>query len=440
MSLIIPGWAQDGGREAMLTRFADPVQRARIVTEAEAAMNARFGGAAGIYLTATKQELTAVMASMNVQAGEAVVRLLEQSSPGIIARFGVEADLVAILKHPTSSVACDCGAVAGEASHPRYFGTFPRVLGRYVREQQIMSWEEAIRKMTGLPAATIGMVDRGWLAPGMAADIVVFDPATIIDHATFEAPTLPSEGVHTVILNGQIALDGGAVTGTKAGRALRRGPHMPTRPMTPPGARTLRHRLSSMDVQMTLDVTQAAGARAASGTVRFTQAGSGVALEMTAFGQIQTTAGWASLTGRGRLRPGNPEESVTIVLDGDTVDVQVGDFHYATGTPIASSRGPAESGPFRGPVSPMIGSMTRISVQDLKAQLSGAIARAEAGETLVITRHNEPVAQLTPVASTHAAPWAQGRSWRGSGRPSQGGLKGPKGLLLATLLDDRGDR
>lgn len=330
VSLIIPGWAQDGGREAMLTRFADPVQRARIITEAEAAMEARFGGAAGIYLTATKQELTAVMASMNVRAGEAVVRLLEQSSPGIIVRFGVEADLVAILKHPTSSIACDCGAVAGEASHPRYYGTFPRVLGRYVREQPVLSWEDAVRKMTGLPAATIGLVDRGWLAPGMAADIVVFDPETVIDHATFEAPTRTSDGIHTVILNGSVVLGDGAVTGFKGGRALRRGPHMPTRPMTPPGAHTMRHRHATTGVEVVLDVTQAAGARAAGGTVRLRQGASGVALDMTAFGRIQTAAGWASLTGRGRLRPGDPEVSVTIVVDGDTLDVRAGDFHYAT--------------------------------------------------------------------------------------------------------------
>ncbi len=196
VSLIIPGWAQDGGREAMLKRFADAALRARIVREAEEAMTARFGGAASVYLPATKQQLTEVMQAMGVGAGEAVVRLLEQGNPGIIAHFGVEADLVAILKHPTSSVACDCGAVAGEASHPRYYGSFPRVLGRYVREQQALTWEDAIRKMTGLPAATIGLVDRGVLAPGMAADVVVFDPATIIDHATFEAPTRPSEGVH----------------------------------------------------------------------------------------------------------------------------------------------------------------------------------------------------------------------------------------------------
>lgn len=331
VSLIIPAWAQDGGREAMLRRFADAEQRRRIVTEAEAAMDARFGGgASGVYLPATKQDLSAVMQEMGVTAGEAVVRLLEQGNPGIIARFGVESDLVAILQHPTSSVACDCGAVAGDAAHPRYFGTFPRVLGRYVREQRIMSWEEAIRKMTALPAATIGLVDRGWVAAGMAADVVVFDPATIIDHATFDAPTRPSAGIDTVIMNGEIVVDRGAVTGTRAGRALRRGPHMPTRAMNTAGVRAMRRRVSTTDAQVVLDVSQAAGARAATGTFRLTQVSHGVTLELSALGQIQTAPGWASVTGRGRLGPTEPEVSVTLILDGDALDVRAGDFHYAT--------------------------------------------------------------------------------------------------------------
>lgn len=330
VALIIPGWAQDGGREAMLQRFADPALRARIVREAEAAMTARFGGAAGVYLPATKQQLTAVMQAMGVSAGEAVVRLLEQGSPGIIASFGIEADLVAILQHPTSSVACDCGAVAAGASHPRFFGSFPRVLGRYVREQKALTWEDAIRKMTGLPAATIGLVDRGWLAPGMAADVVVFDPETIIDHATFDAPTRPSEGVQTVILNGQVVLDRGAVTGVKAGRALRRGPHMPTRPMTPGGRRTMSHTVTRGGMDAAIDVVQAAGAPAATGTVRLRRASDGVALSMTTFGSIQTAPNWASLTGRGRVRPGDPEVDLVIISDGDTLHVQAGAFSYSS--------------------------------------------------------------------------------------------------------------
>jgi N-acyl-D-amino-acid deacylase len=220
-ALIIPGWAQDGGRPAMLQRFADPAQRRRIIAESEEAMHARFGGPAGVFLPATRQQLMDVARDWGVGAGEAVVRLLEESERTMIAYFGIEEDLVKILRHPTASVACDCGAAAA-AVHPRYFGSFPRVLGRYVREQGVLTWEEAVRKMTSLPAATIGMTDRGLVAPSFAADLVVFDPRRITDHATFAEPMLPSEGVVHVLVNGTLALRDGAATGAQAGRSLLR--------------------------------------------------------------------------------------------------------------------------------------------------------------------------------------------------------------------------
>ena len=118
----------------MLTRFKDPAERTRIVAEAEEALSARFGGAEGVYLPGVRRELTDVMREMNAGAGETIVRILETSSPGAILRFGAERDLVKILQHPTTSIACDCGASgSGRGSHPRNQGTYPRVLGRYVR-------------------------------------------------------------------------------------------------------------------------------------------------------------------------------------------------------------------------------------------------------------------------------------------------------------------
>jgi len=329
--LIIPGWAQDGGRDAMLKRFGDPALRARIVKEAEAAMNARFGGAAGVYLPELKQELTTVMRDMQVPAGEAVVRLLERGSPGIIARFGLEADLVKILQHPSSSIACDCGAVVRDAAHPRYYGTFPRVLGRYVREQRALTWEDAVRKMTGLPAATIGMVDRGLLAAGMAADIAVFDPATVIDHATFDEPMLPSDGIRVVLVNGRFALRDGRPTGERAGLSLRRTVHMPARPMNAGEARTAAHRVMAGQDSAVIDVKQRKGARKASGTFRVTQKAAGITLEMTEFGQLQTARDWASFTGMARLRPAEPERSVTVILDAGQLVVSSGDFTFTSG-------------------------------------------------------------------------------------------------------------
>jgi N-acyl-D-amino-acid deacylase len=220
-ALIIPGWAQDGGREAMLQRFADPAVRARIIAEAEEAIDARFGGPGGVYLPTTRQELGDLMRDWGVGAGEAVLRLLEESERPAILRFGSEDDLVRILQHATTSIACDCGA-ANTAVHPRFFGTYPRVLGRYVREQGVLTWEDAVRKMTSLPAATIGITDRGLIATSFAADLVVFDPQRISDHATFAEPTLPSEGVVHVLVNGALALRDGRATGAQAGRALLR--------------------------------------------------------------------------------------------------------------------------------------------------------------------------------------------------------------------------
>lgn len=105
---------------------------------------------------------------------------------------------------------------------PRYFGTFPRVLGRYVREQRVTSWSAAIRKMTWLPASLMGLTDRGRVAAGYRADLVVFDSATVIDHATYAEPTRVSDGIEQVLVNGVFALRDGKVTGAQAGRALRR--------------------------------------------------------------------------------------------------------------------------------------------------------------------------------------------------------------------------
>lgn len=227
-ALLIPGWAQAGGREKMLERFKDPDLRARIIAETEDAMQARFGGPQGVFLPALRQELLEVMTEMNARAGGAVVRWLEAGNQGAILRFGAEEDLIKILQHPSTSIACDCGAsLPSRGSHPRNQGTCPRVLGHYVRVTKALTWQEAVRKMTLLPAATGGLIDRGAIAVGMAADVTVFDPATVIDRATYEDPALASEGIRHVIVNGVVALRDGKPTGERGGRVLRRAKYMP---------------------------------------------------------------------------------------------------------------------------------------------------------------------------------------------------------------------
>ncbi len=222
-SLIIPSWAQAGGRDSMLVRFMQPDLRAQIILEAEQAMRLRFGGYQGVYLLQSKRELADAMAEMSLDSpGETVIRLLEESEQGIIARFGLEADLIAIMQHPTASIACDCGASTSESGHPRGWGSYPKVLGEYVREKQVLTLENAVYKMSGLPAKTIGMIDRGLIERGMIADITVFDPESVIDHATYDNPTLMSDGIIHTIINGQFAWRDGEATGVQSGQIVQR--------------------------------------------------------------------------------------------------------------------------------------------------------------------------------------------------------------------------
>jgi N-acyl-D-amino-acid deacylase len=137
-----------------------------------------------------------------------------------------EEDMKYALRQPFVSIGSDGTAVKTEGPlsaghpHPRYYGTFPRVLGRYVREEHDLSLEEAVRKMTSANAAKIRAFDRGLLRPGLAADVTVFDAAKIIDHATFENPRQYSTGVEYVVVNGQIVLDRGRHTHAHPGVIL----------------------------------------------------------------------------------------------------------------------------------------------------------------------------------------------------------------------------
>jgi hypothetical protein len=310
----------------MLKRLADPNSRAKIVAEVEEAMAARFGGAPGVYLPRTQQQLTDIMATMKVGAGEAVLRTLEQApDTSAILRFGSEDDLVKILKDPITSMACDCGASTATRTHPRYYGSFPRVLGRYVREQRIMSWEEVIRKSTWLPASTIGMSDRGLIAAGMAADITVFDPKTIIDRATYEDPALLAVGVRFVLVNGHLAVKDGLATGEKGGRGLARTANMPSRPANASIAHSVAATGTIDGQRISINVSQPASAQVATGTVSVPGVGS-----VSAYGRLQVTANWASLSfvsdGRAHvltLDAADPSSPSATVLRLDTDGVRV---------------------------------------------------------------------------------------------------------------------
>lgn len=318
-ALTVPAWAQDGGRAEMLKRFQNPEQHARIAKEIEDALNARFGGAEGVYLPQTRQQLVDIMRDLHLTAGETVIQLLEKGNVPAILRFGSEDDLVKILRNPTTAIACDCGASLETRIHPRFFGTFPRVLGHYVRETHAMTWEDAVRKMTGLPASTVGIVDRGFLVPGMAADVTVFDPNTVIDHATYQNPSLPSDGIRYVLVNGQLAFRDGKGTGARSGRVLARSPHMPSRPMSIRTGRRVALAATAAGpnakVRITLDIAQAAGASQAAGSFRLVDRATNATIRSTAVGLLQTSGKWAAFSGRARVLPGGKERAFTVIVD-----------------------------------------------------------------------------------------------------------------------------
>ena len=319
-ALIIPGWAQDGGIVKMRERFADATLRARIVVESDNAIAARFNGANGIMLNETGRTLSEIMQQQGAKSpGEAVVTVLETEFPSAILSFGAEGDLQKILRYPDAAIACDCGAWTETRAHPRGFGTFPRILGHYVRETHTLTWEDAVRKMSALPAAITGIVDRGILAPGMAADITVFDTATVIDRATYATPNLPSEGIRLVLVNGVVALRDGAVTGTRGGVAMRRSGHMPSRELRLNATRrvrvtgTLRANGSAVATRVAVDVVQGTGTRAASGRVQLTTA-AGQRLQAMSLGTLQPGPNWATVSGL--LRVGREERAFTLIVDG----------------------------------------------------------------------------------------------------------------------------
>jgi N-acyl-D-amino-acid deacylase len=132
-----------------------------------------------------------------------------------------EDDVRRVLSYPHTMIGSD-GLPHDEHPHPRLWGTFPRVLGHYVRDVKLFSLAEAVRRMTALPAAQFGLKDRGVLRPGAHADLVLFDPETIADRATFEQPRTPAAGIAEVIVNGRTVWRAGGPTGARPGRALRR--------------------------------------------------------------------------------------------------------------------------------------------------------------------------------------------------------------------------
>ncbi len=236
---LFPAWAQEGGRDKVVARLKDAAVRADVKGEVvRAIQNERGGGDPKNVVLArctwneslSGKSLAEVtrMRGMEVtipNAAEAAIWIVEQGNCSGIFHAMTEEDLQRILRHPATMIASDGGTpIFGQASpHPRNYGTFARILAVYVRDLKVITLEDAVRKMSSLPAQRLGLTDRGLLRPGMKADIAVFDPARVRDVATFEKPHQYAEGFSTVVINGKIVLDAGSMSTARPGRVLYHG-------------------------------------------------------------------------------------------------------------------------------------------------------------------------------------------------------------------------
>jgi N-acyl-D-aspartate/D-glutamate deacylase len=244
LSSIVPPWAHDGGREKMLERLADPAARRRMRAEVLNGLPGWYNhylatgdGWGGMLLVSLQhprnkpfqgRRMRELIDARGGNPADVLFDVLLDENGSVPAVFfhHSEQDMQMVMKQPWTSIGSDGTAVSPDGPsgrshpHPRYYGTFPRVLGRYVRELKVLTLSEAVRKMTSMNADKIGITDRGRLAGGLSADITIFDQDRVIDRATFEDPHQFPIGIAFVIVNGVVTVDRGEHTGALAGRVL----------------------------------------------------------------------------------------------------------------------------------------------------------------------------------------------------------------------------
>lgn len=232
---MLPPWASEGGFRALLARLADPAERDRMrssIEHGEPGWENTIGNGgwdridvagAPRHPAAEGHSVAALAAAAGQDPVDFVAELLlaEGGAVTIISHSMDEADMQRVLAHPGTMIGSD-GVPRDGKPHPRWAGTFARVLGRYVRELGLLPLEDAVRRMTALPAGRFGLAGRGTLAPGAVADVVVFDPATVADQATFADPLRLPQGIEHVFVAGQQVLRGPHLTGAAPGAAVRR--------------------------------------------------------------------------------------------------------------------------------------------------------------------------------------------------------------------------
>ncbi|HEV8489813.1 MAG TPA: D-aminoacylase [Candidatus Limnocylindrales bacterium] len=241
LTQLLPPWVQEGGVGEMVERLRSAEVRSRIAAEVQSGLPGwtnyvhAAGGWDGIRIAATvepslKHLEGRTMADLATRSGRPPLSLVldtlvaDRCATTMIVALMAEEDVETVFGSPWTAVGSDqLGVTSPEATvHPRCYGTFARVLGPFVRERGMLELGEAVRRATGLPASILGLTDRGRIAAGMVADLVLFDPTTISDEATYDAPTRQASGIETVLIGGRFAVDGGRVVDPGLGRVLRR--------------------------------------------------------------------------------------------------------------------------------------------------------------------------------------------------------------------------
>jgi N-acyl-D-amino-acid deacylase len=219
---LFPRWAESGGNDSVRMRLKDPVMRARIVKEMEDNMRRR-GGAASLLMVSTRdtsilgKRLDAIAAARHVTPIEAAIQIILNGGSSVASFNMSESDIDKFMVQDFIVTDSD-----GSDGHPRKYGTFPKIIREYVLTKHLLTMPQAIHRSTSVTAKLLGFKDRGTLAPGTFADVIVFDPATIADKSTYEQPTLLAVGMRYVFVNGVAAVDEGKVTGANAGKVLTR--------------------------------------------------------------------------------------------------------------------------------------------------------------------------------------------------------------------------
>jgi N-acyl-D-aspartate/D-glutamate deacylase len=239
MANLLPAWAHDGGNPRLLERLRDGATRRRITEECAAggegwrSVNGSLGWSDIMIATCSERELEGLRLSelaprMRKPAAEAMLDLLAENEGQVamVVFSQAEENVAKALAHPHVMIGSDSiGLSAGPGPHrgkphPRMYGTFPRVLGHYTRERRLFSWETAINKMTGMPAAKLRLKNRGLIRMGWAADLALFDPKTVKDEATYADPHRHPTGIPYVVVNGQVVVDNSVMKPLPAGRVL----------------------------------------------------------------------------------------------------------------------------------------------------------------------------------------------------------------------------